>query len=122
MSANRYATIFLILFFNINSLFAQCYENDKAFFDDSQRGWFWGESCKKKLEKKDENKTDEEIAKEGLYCLENYMKELGLVMKSKELGVTESMIRDIARKSFILEGGYKKLSFDEVVEILEVSM
>lgn len=69
-----------------------------------------------------ENKTDEEIAKEGLFCLENYMKELGLVMKSKELGVTESMIRDIARKSFILEGGYKKLSFDEVVEILEASM
>ena len=69
-----------------------------------------------------ENKTDEEIAKEGLFCLENYMKELGLVMKSKELGVTESMISDIARKSFILEGGYKKLSFDEVVEILEASM
>ena len=62
MSANRYATIFLILIFNLNSLFAQCYENDKAFFDDSQRGWFWGESCKKKLEKDDENKTVEELA------------------------------------------------------------
>jgi len=68
-----------------------------------------------------ENKSDEEIAKEGLICLENYMKELGLVMKSKELGVTESMIPDIARKSFILEGGYKKLSYDEVVGILKES-
>ena len=51
MSANRYATLFLIFTFNFNNLFAQCYENDKAFFDDSQRGWFWGESCKKNIKK-----------------------------------------------------------------------
>ena len=61
MSANRYATLFLIFTFNFNNLFAQCYENDKAFFDDSQRGWFWGESCKKNIEKDNENKTVEEL-------------------------------------------------------------
>ena len=69
-----------------------------------------------------ENKTDEEIANEGLFYLENFMKELGLVMSIKDLGVTESMIEDIAKKSFILEGGYKKLSYDEVVGILKASM
>lgn len=69
-----------------------------------------------------ENKTDEEIANEGLFYLENFMKEIGLVMNIKELGVTETMIHDIASKSFILEGGYKKLSYDEVVGILLASM
>jgi len=69
-----------------------------------------------------ENKTDEEIANEGLFYFENFMKELGLVTSIKELGVTESMIEDIARKSFILEGGFKKLSYDEIVGILKESM
>jgi len=69
-----------------------------------------------------ENKTDEEIANEGLFYFENFMKELGLVMSIKDLGVTESMIEDIARKSFILEGGFKKLTYDEIVGILKESM
>ncbi|NTW90555.1 MAG: iron-containing alcohol dehydrogenase, partial [Erysipelotrichaceae bacterium] len=69
-----------------------------------------------------DNKTDIEIANEGLFYLENFMKELGLVMNIKELGVTESMINDIASKSFILEGGFKKLSYDEIVGILKASM
>lgn len=69
-----------------------------------------------------ENKTDEEIANEGLFYFENFMKELGLVMSIKDLGVTESMIEDIASKSFILEGGFKKLTYDEIVEILKESM
>lgn len=69
-----------------------------------------------------ENKTDEEIANEGLFYFENFMKELGLVMSIKDLGVTESMIEDIASKSFILEGGFKKLTYDEIVGILKESM
>lgn len=69
-----------------------------------------------------DNKTDIEIANEGLFYLENFMKELGLVMSIKELGVTESMINDIASKSFFLEGGFKKLSYDEIVGILKASM
>ena len=38
-----------------------------------------------------DKKTDEEIAKEGLSMLENYMREIGLVMNLKELGVEENM-------------------------------
>lgn len=67
-------------------------------------------------------KTDEQIAAEGLDKMEAYMKELGLVMSIKELGVTEDMIDGIAKGSFIMEGGYKVLTKDEIAEILRQSM
>ncbi len=67
-------------------------------------------------------KTDEQIAAEGLDRMEAYMKELGLVMSIKELGVTEDMIDGIAKGSFIMEGGYKVLTKDEIAEILRQSM
>ena len=66
-----------------------------------------------------QGKTDEQIAKEGLHEMERYMKEIGLVMSTKELGVTEDMLDGIASRSFILEGGYKVLSKEEIVEILK---
>ena len=66
-----------------------------------------------------EHKSDEEIAKEGLSALENWMKKLGLTMKISELGATEDMINGIADATFILNGGYKVLTKDEVVEILK---
>lgn len=69
-----------------------------------------------------EGKTDEQIAKEGLDQMEAYMKELALVMSIKDLGVTEDMIEGIAKGSFILEGGYKVLTQDEIVHILKESM
>ncbi len=69
-----------------------------------------------------ENKTDEEIAKEGLDRMEEWMKEIGLVMNITELGVKEDMLEGIAKGSFIMEGGYKKLSHEEIVQILKESM
>ena len=66
-----------------------------------------------------EEKTDETVANEGLLALENWMKKLGLTMKISELGVTEDMIEGIAKATFILNGGYKVLTFDEVVKILK---
>lgn len=69
-----------------------------------------------------ENKTDEEIAKEGLDRMEEWMKEIGLVMNIKDLGVKEDMLEGIAKGSFIMEGGYKKLSHEEIVQILKESM
>ena len=50
------------------------------------------------------------------------MNEIGLVMNIKELGVTEDMLDGIADSTFIMEGGYKVLNHDEVVEILKESM
>lgn len=67
-------------------------------------------------------KTDEEIAKEGLDKMEAYMRELGLVMNAKEVGVTEEMLESIAKGSFILKGGYKVLSQEEIISILKESM
>ena len=43
-------------------------------------------------------------------------------MNLKELGVTESMYDDIANGTFLLEGGYKVLTRDDVIEILKASM
>ncbi|HRR76599.1 MAG TPA: iron-containing alcohol dehydrogenase [Ruminococcus sp.] len=69
-----------------------------------------------------EGKTYRELAEEGLSAMESWMKELGLVMSLRELGVTEDMIEGIADGTFILEGGYKVLSRDEVIHILKESM
>ena len=69
-----------------------------------------------------EGKTDEQIAAEGLSCMESWMRELGLVMNLKELGVTEDMLEGIAKGSFVMEGGYKTLSHEEIVQILKESM
>ena len=67
-------------------------------------------------------KTDEEIADEGLKAMESWMRELGLVMNIRELGVTEDMLSGIVKGTFILDGGYKVLTEDEIMEILKESM
>ena len=54
--------------------------------------------------------------------MEAWMKELGLAMNISELGVKEDMIDGIADGTFILEGGYKVLSREEVVAILNESL
>ncbi|MBR1555158.1 MAG: iron-containing alcohol dehydrogenase [Oscillospiraceae bacterium] len=68
------------------------------------------------------NKSDEQIAEEGLKALENWMQELGLVMHISELGATPDMIEGIADGTIILNGGYKTLTRDEVVQILKESL
>ncbi|MCD7810441.1 MAG: iron-containing alcohol dehydrogenase [Ruminococcus sp.] len=69
-----------------------------------------------------ENKSDEEIASEGLAAMESWMKRIGLVMNISDLGVTEDMLEGIADGTFINEGGYKVLSRDEIIQILKESL
>ena len=69
-----------------------------------------------------EGKADEQLANEGLAALESWMKEIGLVMNLKDLGATDEMIEGIADATLILNGGYKMLDRDEVVQILKASM
>ena len=69
-----------------------------------------------------DGKSDEEVAKAGLDAMENWMKKLGLAMKLSEIGGTEEMIEGIADGTFILEGGYKVLTKDEIVQILRESL
>ena len=66
--------------------------------------------------------TEMDTAMDGLLAMENWMKELGLVLHSAELGVTEDMLDGIAAGSFILTGGYKTLSHEEIVTILLQSL
>ena len=67
-------------------------------------------------------KSDEEVANEGLACLESWMKELGLVMNITELGANEEMIEGIAKATLVMEGGYKVLTHEEIVKILKESL
>ena len=53
---------------------------------------------------------------------ESWMKEIGVVLSAKELGVTEDMIDGIADATFLFDGGYKALTRDEVVEIVKESL
>ena len=69
-----------------------------------------------------EGKTDEQIANEGLECMEKYMRDLGLVMNISDLGVIEEMLEGIAEGTFIMNGGYKVLTKDEIITILKQSM
>ena len=63
-------------------------------------------------------KTDEEVALEGLAAMENWMKELGLVMNITDLGATKEMLPDLVKGTRILSGGYKVLDAGEVEKIL----
>ena len=69
-----------------------------------------------------EGKTDEETAGEGLAAMEAWMKEIGVVMNSRELGVTEEMLETIVKSTLIMTGGYKVLTQDEILEIYKESM
>lgn len=69
-----------------------------------------------------DDKSDEQVATEGLACLEAWMKEIGVVMHSRELGVTEENLQQVADAVLILSVGYRTLTRDEVVEILRESM
>lgn len=67
-------------------------------------------------------KSDEAIADEGLAEMENWMKRIGVAMNLTELSATPDMIEDIADATIILDGGYKKLSRDDVVSVLKASL
>lgn len=69
-----------------------------------------------------EGKSAEAIALEGLARMRTWMQEIGLVLSIKELGATEAMLDGIAQGTFILKGGYKILTKEEVVKILQASL
>ena len=67
-------------------------------------------------------KTETELADAGLTAMENWMREIGLVMNISELGATADMLDGIAESTFILDGGYKELDKSEIIEILKESL
>ena len=68
-----------------------------------------------------EGKTDEEIALAGFDAMESWMRELGLAMSISELGATKDMLDDLVNATFILKGGYKVLSKEDIREIFTQS-
>ena len=69
-----------------------------------------------------EGKSDDEVAKEGLAAMEAWMRELGLAMSIGELGATADMIEGLADVTFVLKGGYKVLTREDIVEIFKASL
>lgn len=67
-------------------------------------------------------KTQEQIAAEGLAAMEDWMKEIGVVMKLSELGVSKDMLEDLADRTIPLKGGYKELSRDEIIRVFRESL
>ena len=68
-----------------------------------------------------EGRATEELAASGIDALEAWMREIGCVMGIAELGVTDDMLEGIANATFIMEGGYKILSREDVLSILRAS-
>lgn len=66
-----------------------------------------------------EGKTKEQIALEGIDALEVFTKESGIVTSLEELGATKEMLPKIAESTIIIGNGYKKLTNEEVLNILE---
>lgn len=68
-----------------------------------------------------ENKSDKEVAEEGLNKMEAWMKKIGLVMNITELGAKEEMLDGMVKSALIMEGGYKILNKDDIKAILKAS-
>ncbi|KAL6590677.1 Fe-dependent oxidoreductase [Neocallimastix sp. 'constans'] len=66
----------------------------------------------------DTGKSKEDVALEGIACMEKFAKECEMVTTLKELGATKEMLPDIAN-SCVLGGGYKKVTHEEILEILK---
>lgn len=64
------------------------------------------------------DKTKDEIALEGIECLENFAKELDIPLTLRELGTTEDMLRKIAYSAY--EGGcYKHMTHEDILNVLK---
>ena len=69
-----------------------------------------------------EGKSDREVAEEGLKALEGWMREIGVVLSLRELGVEESMFEGIANATFIIPNNFHTLTHEEIIDVLRESM
>ena len=66
--------------------------------------------------------SQRQAAEAGLAAMEGWMKEIGVVLSLRELGTTEDMLEGIADATFLLDGGYKVLTREDVIQILKEAM
>lgn len=69
-----------------------------------------------------QNKSDLQLASEGIDALAAWIKEIGAASEISSLGATPDMLEGIADATIILNGGYKVLDRDEVIKILQESL
>lgn len=65
-----------------------------------------------------DGKTKDEIALEGIACLEYFAKELGIPLTLRELGATEEMLPKIAETTYE-GGGYKYMTHKDILNVLK---
>ena len=65
-----------------------------------------------------DGKTKDEIALDGIACLENFAKELGIPLTLRELGATEDMLPKIAETTYE-GGGYKYMTHTDILNVLK---
>jgi alcohol dehydrogenase YqhD (iron-dependent ADH family) len=65
-----------------------------------------------------EGLTKDEIALEGINCLERFAREIGIPSTLRELGATEDMLPQIAKSSYE-GGGYKHMTHDDILNVLK---
>ena len=64
-------------------------------------------------------KTEEELALEGINKLEEFIKEIGLPTTFSEMNINDDeILRKVADTSILTDGGCKKLTADEIYNIL----
>ena len=66
--------------------------------------------------------SQKQAAQAGLAAMESWMKELGVVTRLRELGTTDDMLEGIADGTFLLDGGYKVMTREEVIQVLKEAM
>jgi len=66
----------------------------------------------------EEGKTKEQLAHAGIDALEQFIKENGMATRLRDLNATEKMLPLIAN-STVLIGGYKKMTKEEILQILK---
>jgi len=66
--------------------------------------------------------TEKQAAEAGLDAMEKWMKDIGVVMRLGELGVTEDMIEGITDSTFLLDGGYRALTREEAIGIFRQAL
>lgn len=67
-------------------------------------------------------KTDEQLAQEGVKALLDWMKEIGVATEITSLGVTKEMLEGIANATFIMSGGFKVLTREDILSVLHESL
>lgn len=69
-----------------------------------------------------EEKTEEQLAGEGIDALAAWIKEIGAATNISSLGVTEDMLEGIADETVITGTGYKPFTKEDVIAVLRQSM